>query len=67
MMIISVKEQEGNKNIYSIIKEANRFNIEFKIGENVQINHNTPTAEAKKLNKKNKSKCTKCRTDDKIN
>lgn len=64
-MIISVKENERNKEKFSSViqKKSKKFKRVFQVGEKVQIKHNTPTALANYKKKKEKIKC-KCNTPD---
>lgn len=53
-MMICFKEDESNKRFYSVIKNANKFQMEFQVGKEIQVKHNTPTAAAKTLKRKQK-------------
>lgn len=52
-------DMKGNKERNSLIRENNKFKWEFKVDEDVHINHNTSTTAKKRQKKETKSKYRK--------
>lgn len=53
-MMISVKEYKINKANYPEIKEGIKFQKEFQVGKEMQMNHNTSIIVAKNIKKERK-------------
>ncbi len=67
-MMVCVKEHESSKRLYSVMKEANKFKMEFQMGVEMQLQHNTPAETAKYLKKQQRRmQPTRYRSDGKIN